>query len=86
MSNPTHRFDSATPRQLAFLKRHGLPIDRPLSRGAACALIADYIGSRRELPPTPQQQRFLRDHGQWRGGLSRGEAFDRIAAIKARDP
>jgi hypothetical protein len=86
MLDDMERIRSATDKQLAFLKRHGVPIDRPLSRGAAQLLIAEYIGERRELPSTPQQQ-FLRDRGQWRDGLSRGEAFDRIAAIKGRaDP
>jgi hypothetical protein len=82
MSNETRPPGSATDKQVAFLKRNGINFTTPIDRLDASDLIRDHIQGRRELAATARQCGFLKHHGQWREGLTRGEAFDRISGIR----
>jgi hypothetical protein len=41
-----------------------------------------FVRDRRQMSPTVRQETFLRDHGRWRDGMTRGEAFDLIGRLK----
>src|SRR4051812_30622762 len=71
----------ASARQIAFIDHHELSRDLDLSADYASALISDFVKGRRGLSPTPKQEALLRQKGQWREGMSRGEAFDAIGRI-----
>jgi len=77
-----HQF-AAINRQLACLGRFGLNATGPVGRHEAHRLIGQEIDRRRELPPTPKQEAFLRSRGRSRDGMTRGEAFDLIGQIKS---
>jgi hypothetical protein len=72
-----------TRRQEAFLARNKLHPGREIDFYEAAHAIGQFVNARRELPPTSRQERFLKDRGRWRDGLSRGEAFDLIRHILA---
>jgi hypothetical protein len=72
-----------TPAQEDCLVRLGIHPGRPISRQSAWALINDAVEQRRLLPPTEKQEWILKQHDQWRPGMSRGEAFDLIGEIMA---
>jgi hypothetical protein len=74
---------SPTRKQRAFLNRHQLQPDRPLDFDDAAHTIGRFITERRQLSPTDKQERFLRQRGKWRDGLTRGEAHDLIGHILA---
>jgi len=72
-----------TSKQQAFLNRHKLQPNRPLDFDEASNTIGQYVSAcRRQLPSTRQEQ-FLKEHGKWRDGMTRGEAFDLIGQIIA---
>jgi hypothetical protein len=76
--------DSApTEAQEQSLIRLGIHPGRPISKREASTLIHDAVEQRRSLPPTDKQEWILKQHGQWRPGMSRGEAFDLIGEIMA---
>ncbi len=73
-------------RQALELRRllpEGTRIDH-LSRWEATGLIALHspYAPWRKKPPSSRQEEFLRIHGQWREGLTRGKASDLIGEIK----
>lgn len=62
-----------------------------MSKREAHQVIEQYCADREQNPqkwrtdtPTERQETFLRKCGQWKPGLTRGEAFDLIASIKQR--
>ncbi len=71
--------------ELRRLLPEGAPIGH-LSRWEAAGLIAllSPNASWRRKPPTDRQVNFLRSHGRWREGLTRGEASDLIRVIHAQ--
>jgi hypothetical protein len=78
MTNSPHspdprRHGSATPKQRAFMQRHGIDSER--DKEAATEAIGTYIRSRQQMSPSPAQEGFLRKRGLWRDGMTRGEAF-----------
>jgi hypothetical protein len=78
----------ATPRQVEVL-RQILPRDLRhliggLSREEADMAIRMYSDRWQKLPPTPRQVWFLRRHGLWSDGLTRGRASELIALAKSR--
>jgi len=75
-----------TEKQQAFLDRHHLQPDRPLDFYEASHTINQYVSNRRQLPPTVNQIKVLKEHGKWREDMDRGEAFDAIKAIYANNP
>lgn len=72
---------SPTRRQQAFLARNKLHPDRAIDFYEASHRIGKFIDHRRQLPATAKQEALLRQHGQWREGMTRGEAFDRIRGL-----
>jgi hypothetical protein len=72
-----------TQRQLAFMARNKLHPDRPIDFYDAMHTIGAFVRRRRELSPTAPQEKFLKEKGQWRDGMTRGEAFDAIKRIVA---
>jgi hypothetical protein len=56
---------------------------RALDSCEAVHAIGQFVRSRREMSPTPRQELFLKQRGQWREGMSRGEAFDLIGQLLA---
>jgi hypothetical protein len=75
-----------TSKQLAFLARNKLHPDRALDFYEASHAIGQFVHARRQLAPTARQERFLKERGEWRDGMSRGEAFDTIRRIVAGPP
>jgi hypothetical protein len=75
-----------TSKQLAFLARNKLHPGRPVDFYEASHTIGQFVSSRRQMPPTARQERFLKERGEWRDGMSRGEAFDAIRRIVAGPP
>ncbi len=80
---PDDPADAPTPRQQAFLNRHRLQPDRPVDFYEAAQTIGRFIRDRRQLAPTPRQEKLLKAHGKWREGMTRGEAFDQIQRLLA---
>lgn len=81
-------YDPLTDRQFWILYKI-LPDEPPekirnMTRGEASDHIRWYSAHWRGYSPTGRQETFLRNWGQWQDGLNRGQACDRIAAIKAR--
>ncbi len=74
---------SPTSRQQAFMARHELHLDHPVDFYEAAHTIGQFVDFRRQLPPTARQEKFLKEKGKWRDGMSRGEAFDLIKRIVA---
>jgi hypothetical protein len=74
--------DSPTRKQQAFLDRHNLCPEQPIDYHEAAHVIGRFVHDRRQLSPTERQKEFLKAQGQWRDGMSRGEAFDLIRRIK----
>jgi hypothetical protein len=72
-----------TERQEAFLARHRIYPDRPLDFYEASDVIGRFVRVRRQMSPTVRQEKFLKDRGKWRDGMTRGEAFDLIGRILA---
>ncbi len=72
-------------KQQAFLARHNIQDDRPMGFYDAMHRINTFVSERRKYAPTPKQEMLLRQHSMWKPGLSRGEAFDLIKSIFARD-
>ena len=77
---PDLPFSPPTQRQEAFLARNGLTNDR-LDFYEASHAINRFVQSRRLLPPTERQVRFLNQHNQWHEGMNRGQAHDKIKEI-----
>lgn len=75
-------YQGATPRQLDCLEKFGMKPDGPIRRFDARQLIGREIENRRRQPATHRQETFLRLRGEWRDGMTMGEAYDRIAQIK----
>ena len=73
----------ATAGQRACLDRLDVKPGRAITRYEASCMISKEILRRRRLPPTPRQERFLRNHGRWCDDMTRGEAFDLIGRIKS---
>jgi hypothetical protein len=76
-------FSEPTPKQQAFLARHGLQDGPQMDFYDAIHTIGDYVSARRLCAPTAKQERLLRQHGLWKPGLTRGQAFDLIKTILA---
>src|SRR5262249_10997091 len=76
-------YGPASTRQIDFIERHGLPHDPNVDEKTAWEVISDFINNRTRLPPTARQEALLRQKGQWREGMTRGEAFDAIARLLA---
>jgi hypothetical protein len=74
-----------TRKQEAFLARNRIDPGRALDFYEAAHAIGQFVRSRREMSPTPRQEQFLKQKGQWRDGMSRGEAFDLIGQLVAGD-
>jgi hypothetical protein len=55
-----------------------------MSRADAHAHISHHVETRRRGPATQRQEAFLRRWGRWHPGLTRGQAHELIADIKAR--
>jgi hypothetical protein len=72
-----------TERQEAFLARNKINPDRPPDFYEASHVSGRFVRARRQMSPTVHQEQFLKDHGKWRHGMTRGEAFDRIGRILA---
>jgi hypothetical protein len=76
---PTHA-------QCAILTKADLPI--PRSRGEASQLI-DRLQAQRQArwdqPATSRQREFLERQGAWRDGMTKGEASEKIAMLKAAE-
>jgi hypothetical protein len=77
-------FCEPTNRQQAFLDRHKLNPDHAIDFYDAMHTIGRFVDARRQLSPTVRQEKFLKEKGLWRDGMSRGEAFDLIRQILAR--
>lgn len=75
---------SPTHKQQAFLARHNLHPDDPDDFYEAAYTIGQFIQSRRRLPPTPRQEKLLKEHGKWRDGMTRGKAFDLLNRLLHR--
>lgn len=75
----------ATHKQIECLARMGVQVDGPIGKGHARLLIQNEVDRRRQLPPTPRQEQFLRKRGRWHPGISRGDAYDLIAMLVHRD-
>jgi hypothetical protein len=78
-----------TPKQIEVLKqilprnvRHWIG---GLTREGADIAIRMYSDRWSMLPPTPRQVWFLRRHGLWSEGMTRGRASELIALAKSRD-
>ena len=83
-SDPTdHDPDFCTPtrRQEDFMDRNRLQPDHPVDFYEAAHTIRTFVDSRRQLSPTVKQEKLLREHGKWRDGMTRGQAFDQIRAL-----
>lgn len=76
-------FCEPTRKQQAFLARHNLAA-HPMDFHEAAGTISRFVRSCRDLSPTRRQERFLKQRGLWRAGMSRGEAFDCISAALDR--
>jgi hypothetical protein len=63
------------------MAKMGVLPDKPVDRREASEIIGQQIQLRRQLPPTPRQERFLRAEGKWKDGMTYGEAYDAIAKI-----
>jgi hypothetical protein len=78
----------ATPRQKEVLEqilpRNLRHLIGDLTREGADTAIRMYSDRWQKLPPTPRQARFLRLHGLWSEGLTRGRASELIALAKSR--
>src|SRR5262245_63624655 len=87
-SLPSLKPRPATERQRALLSKilENTPYEEieQMSFDQADRLIAWNAEHWREYPATLRQEVFLRNWNQWKAGLSRGEAADLIAAIKAK--
>ena len=73
--------NSPTQKQRACLDRHNLDPHHELDLYQAAKTLGDFFSSRRALPPTARQKEILKQHGFWREGMTRGQAFDRIGTI-----
>lgn len=71
----------ASARQLDFIERHDILRELDVSASAASGFIGNFIKTRRKLSPTAKQEALLRQKGEWRAGMTRGEAFDAIGRI-----
>jgi hypothetical protein len=69
---------SPTRKQQEFLARNKLHPGPDLDFYEAMHVIGRFVSSRRRMPPTARQEKFLKEQGKWREGMSRGEAFDAI--------
>ena len=78
--------NAPTERQEAFLRRNNIHPDHPLDFYEASHAINRFVHTRRQLSPTVRQEKLLKKHGQWRQGMTRGEAFDRMKQILAQHP
>ncbi len=76
-------FVSPTDKQQAFLNRHNLNTDRPLDFYDAACTIERFVRARRQMSPTVRQERFLKERGKWKEGMTRGEAYDLIRVLLA---
>jgi len=79
----------ATPRQIAALCEI-LPLEHHANIQRLTADEAHFLLSRnkqlwRNTPVTERQEHYLRSHGLWRDGLTRGTASELIAAAKAQE-
>jgi hypothetical protein len=74
---------SPTRKQQAFLARNRIDPGRDIDFYEAMHTIGQFVHSRREMSPTARQEQFLKQKGQWRDGMSRGEAFDLIGQLVA---
>jgi hypothetical protein len=68
------------------MARNKLHPGRPVDFDEAMHAIGRFVDARRQMAPTVRQERFLKDRGEWRDGMSRGEAFDAIRRIVAGPP
>ena len=67
-----------TPKQEAFLHRNRLHATDFYN---AMGTISHFVRAQRQLPPTPRQIQLLKQHHQWREGMSRGQAYDAIKRL-----
>ena len=77
-------FCTPTRKQEDFLDRHRLHPDRAVDFYEAAHTIRTFVDFRRQLTPTAKQEKLLREHGKWRDGMTRGQAFDQIRALFSR--
>src|SRR6266404_372579 len=79
-------FNPPTRKQQAFMDRNDmLPEDYQPDFYEAHEAIGHYIDHQRGLAPTPKQKWILQQQGQWREGMTRGEAFDCIRRLKEQE-
>jgi hypothetical protein len=81
--------EPATPRQLEVLVKL-MPRATwaelcAMTRWEASKVIGEYAQRWRGLHPTDKQERFLREHGLWQDGLTRGLASDLIGNALAEE-
>jgi|HubBroStandDraft_4_1064222.scaffolds.fasta_scaffold1031060_1 hypothetical protein len=81
---PDESYDQPTLRQRGFLARHRLDHNGQMDFHQASQRIGQYVAARRRTSPSDRQKRFLMQHGKWRDGMTRGEAFDLIGSLKRR--
>lgn len=83
---PTDEWEwrTATDRQVEFLRKFGVRVERELSRGEASWLINRCLeyDAAFPAPATSGQQWFLRKHCAWRPGMTKREARQKISEIK----
>ena len=78
--------DAATPKQVEYINKFGLAIDRDLTKGE-CSWLIDRSLQYEAANPTPatdKQEWFLRHHGAWRDGTSKRDASKLIGELKSR--
>ena len=78
--------DAATPKQVQYINKLGLTIDRDLTKGECCWLIdrALQYEIAYPTPATDKQEWFLRHHRAWHDGMSKRHASKLIGELKLR--
>ena len=77
---------SATECQLDCLNRFGMKPKTTIPCREMHRLIGQEVQHRDTLELTPRQEQFPREHGRWRQGMTRGDAYDLIGEIKRNLP
>lgn len=79
--------DSASGKQVRYLRRYGLNLLPDLTKGEATHLIYQCrrIYGTGPQRPTWRQERYLRKAGEWHAGLTKREASTLIGRLKAGD-
>ena len=82
-------YDGPTPKQTQVLRRILAPSQWPsiaaMSRRQAWEIIHDYSLTWPSHPATARQKQILLQSGQWREGMTKGEAHALIGKLCGRD-